>query len=183
MLKPIHNSNISQTTIQHVSGNTNKSLKGISGNTNNVSNNNQKCPVMTSEKTVHKKDISQLTKKITKSIENIMQDIKKASSGAIGANNLFSNSPATMKLTLKTLEKDINKYQDLLKSSSYNHHKSKPEKLEKLKNQLSEANKKVDLTENKTIHKEKMNNIKYHDNLERQNNFINGVKPLSKFNE
>lgn len=180
MLKPIHNSNIAQTTI---SGNTNKSLKGISGNTNNVSNNNQKCPVMTSEKTVHKKDISQLTKKITKSIENIIQSIKKTNSKAIGADHLFSNSPAAMRSELDKLEKNINKYQDLLKSSSYNHHKSKPEKLEKLKTQLSETKKEINLTEKKMIHKERMNDTIYLDNRERQNNFINGVKHPSKFKE
>ena len=129
---------------------------GVCQSTTSVGNKSTAHPqVKTTEKTVHLKEIKQLDKKITSSIDKITQDIKNNHNKGLGG--LFNHtSAANMSTQLKNLKQDIQNYQTKLDSSSYKHHGSKQATLTKLKSDINKVEKNV----NKEIDKQNINRYK-----------------------
>ncbi|MBV2187768.1 hypothetical protein [Providencia rettgeri] len=124
------------TNIQGTNRKTGNSSKGISGRTNNVSNNNQECPVTTSEKTVHKKDITKLNNNVTAGLSKIKSKLDAILSDKMSApfqNNVINE----LKVELKALTTSVNNYQNKLNSSSYAHNSSKQKTITTLETKLS----------------------------------------------
>ena len=134
-----------QPKLVHTTRDNQKTSKGsASQSVNFVRNNRTAHPqVKTTEKTVHLKEMKQLEKSITSSIDNITQDIKKNHKNGLGS--LFTQtSPAKMSAQLEKLNQTIQIYQTKLDSSSYKHHASKQTTLDRLKNDINETQMKID---------------------------------------
>lgn len=124
--------------------NNQKTLKsGVGQSATSIGNKSTTLPqVKTTEKTVHLKEIKQLDKKITSSIDKITQDIKKNHNKGLGG--LFNHtSAANMSTQLNNLKQEIQDYQTKLDSSSYKHHGSKQTTLNKLENDINKIEIKV----------------------------------------
>ncbi|MCG9535807.1 MULTISPECIES: hypothetical protein [Providencia] len=168
------------TNIQNVNRNTSNSSKGISGHTNNVSNNNQKCPVTTSEKTVNKKDVKQLNNAITKLLSDITSKINdfknNKENGAFSKDNIKDFGDR-----LDTIQKDIFKYQKLLNSSSYKHHSSKQKTLDRAPGQVKNVEAQIAKLKKQDNVRMNQTHQTYIDNNEKHDNLLMGKKTLSKF--
>ncbi|WP_272525684.1 MULTISPECIES: hypothetical protein [unclassified Providencia] len=162
--------------------NTNNSPKGLSGNTHSVSNDNQKCPITTSKKTVHKKDVKQLKNAMTKLLSDItskINDIKNnKANGAFSQDNIRELGDR-----LDAVQKNIVTYQGLLNSSSYKHHSSKQKTLNDAPGQVK--NLKAQIAELEKQDNDKMNQTHqaYKNNKQKHNEFLIGRKTPSKFEQ
>ncbi|UPS64106.1 hypothetical protein [Providencia rettgeri] len=182
MPKPIQNSNITQTMTHHVSKNTSKSSKGISGRANNVSNNNQECPVTTSEKTVHKKDITKLNNNVTAGLSKIKSKLDAILSDKISApfqNNVINE----LKVELKALTTSVNNYQNKLNSSSYAHNSSKQKTITTLETKLSTVTGKMSKAERNNQFNVIRDKQVLLDNTQKASDLSQGKKTPSKFDD
>lgn len=159
---------------------TNNSPKGLSGNTHSVSNDNQKCPVTTSEKTVHKKDVKQLKNAMTKLLSDMTSKINDIKNNK--ANGAFSqDNIRDLGSRLDAVQKDIIKYQGLLNSSSYKHHSSKQKTLDDASGQVKNLKAQIAKLEKQDNDKMNQTHQAYKNNNQKHNEFLMGRKTPSKF--
>ncbi|HDN2512792.1 TPA: hypothetical protein RG647_RS11470 [Providencia rettgeri] len=162
--------------------NNNNSPKGLSGNTRSVSNDNQKCPITTSEKTVHKKDLKQLSNAITKLLSDITSKFDDLKSGkASGAYTKGNISDFGKRLNV--IQKQIDEYTGKLQSSSYKHHSSKPKTLNNASDQVKDVQKEIKKLVKQDSFDMTQTHQAYKDNNQRANDLLMGKKAPSKFEQ
>ncbi|MEX0422400.1 hypothetical protein KDV38_01445 [Providencia rettgeri] len=168
------------TNIQGTNRKTGNSSKGISEHTSNVSNHNQKYPVATSEKTVHKKEITKLNKDITTGLSHIKSKLSNILSDK--ASGPFQNdSIKELKSQLDRLTASVKSYQDKLDSSSYKHNSSKQKTITKLETKLSTITEKMSKAESNNKFNVSRGNQAHLDNKQKAFDLREGNKAPSKF--
>ncbi|MBG5892450.1 hypothetical protein ABN267_05685 [Providencia rettgeri] len=136
----------------------------------------------TDEKTVHKKDITKLNNNVTAGLSKIKSKLDAILSDKMPG-SFQKDVINELKIELKELTTSVNNYQNKLNSSSYAHNSSKQKTLTQLNNKLSMANDKISHANHSNKYNGIKNNQAYTDNINKANNFINGEKAPSKFND
>ncbi|MEX9840907.1 hypothetical protein AB7X06_07125 [Providencia rettgeri] len=136
----------------------------------------------THEKTVHKKDITKLNNNVTAGLSKIKSKLDAILSDKMPG-SFQKDVINELKIELKELTTSVNNYQNKLNSSSYAHNSSKQKTLTQLNNKLSMANDKISHANHSNKYNDIKNNQAYTDNINKANNFINGEKAPSKFND
>lgn len=132
-----------------------------------------KLPI-TTEKTVHKKDINGLKSRLA----NIESKINRIITNDRSA---WVLRPNEVKADLDKLKNSITQYQKLLDSSSYNHASFKQKELTKLQDNAKKTTKHLELADTVFKTKIEQSNRAYLDNKQAHIDFINGNKKPSKF--
>ncbi|WP_369308270.1 hypothetical protein [Providencia rettgeri] len=129
---------------------------------------------ITTEKTVHKKDINGLKSRLA----NIESKINRIITNDRSA---WVLSPNEVKADLDKLKNSITRYQKLLDSSSYNHASFKQKELTKLQDNAKKTTKHLELADTAFKTKIERSSRAYLDNKQAHIDFINGNKKPSKF--
>lgn len=132
----VHNQNTQH--IQQNQNQTNISKKThcptTANSISNVSNTSNSQPkIITTVKTVHKKEVEQLKQDIMKDVNRITSQLQKDKGGIFG---LDQSALSKISTELSDLKGKVKEYQDKITTSTYNHNSSKMANLNKLQNSI-----------------------------------------------